>query len=129
MTLWLGQSRMRGISCFPREEIHMAAQPDKVLEAIEVARTTGKIRKGANEVTKAIERGQAKLVIVAQDVTPKEIVMHIPLLAKEKNIPYAEVPTKDALGASAGLELGTAAIAIVQEGEAKKIIEEIIKAQ
>ena len=99
----------------------------KALEAVELARTTGKIRKGSNEVTKAIERGTAKLVLVAQDVTPKEIVMHIPLLAKEKNIPCVHVPTKEDLGASAGLEVGTAAIAIVQEGEAKKLVEEIVK--
>ena len=105
------------------------AESDKILEAVEVARQTGKIKKGSNEVTKAIERGTAKLVVVAQDVQPKEIVMHIPLLAKEKNIPYAEVPTKDDLGASAGMQLGTAAVAIVQEGDAKKLVEEIIKAK
>ena len=102
-------------------------QTDKVLEAIEVARTSGKLRKGSNEVTKAIERGQAKLVVIAQDVQPKEIIMHIPLLAKEKGVPCFEVPTKDNLGASAGLQVGTAAIAIVQEGEAKKIIESLKK--
>ena len=102
-------------------------QTDKVLEAIEVARTSGKLRKGSNEVTKAIERGQAKLVAIAQDVQPKEIIMHIPLLWKEKGIPCYEVPTKDNLGASAGLQVGTAAIAIVQEGEAKKIIESLKK--
>ncbi len=100
---------------------------DKVLEAVELARSTGKLKKGANEVTKAIERGTAKLVAVAKDVNPKEIVMHIPLLAKEKNVPCFEVPTKDQLGASAGLQLGTAAIAIVQEGDAKKLIDDIIK--
>ena len=55
--------------------------------------------------------------------------MHIPLLAKEKNIVCVEVPSKEGLGASAGLELGTAAIAIVQEGEAKRLIEEIVKSQ
>ncbi|HLC75170.1 MAG TPA: ribosomal L7Ae/L30e/S12e/Gadd45 family protein [Candidatus Nanoarchaeia archaeon] len=100
---------------------------DKALEAIEVARTTGKLKKGSNEVTKAIERGHAKLVVVAQDITPKEIVMHIPLLAKEKGVLCVEVPSKDNLGASAGLEVGTAAVAIVQEGDAKKIIEELKK--
>ena len=102
-------------------------QVDKVLEAIEVARTSGKLRKGSNEVTKAIERGHAKLVVIAQDVQPKEIIMHIPLLAKEKGVPCFEVPTKDNLGASAGLQVGTAAVAIVQEGDAKKIIEALKK--
>ena len=103
----------------------MADQSDKALEAIEVARTSGKLKKGSNEVTKAIERGNAKLVVVAKDVTPKEIVMHLPLLAKEKGIPCVEVASKENLGASAGLHVGTAAVAIVQEGNAKKLIEEL----
>jgi ribosomal protein L7Ae-like RNA K-turn-binding protein len=57
---------------------------DNVLEAIEVAKATGKIKKGSNEVTKAIEKGEAKLVAYAKDTEPKEIIMHIPLLCKEK---------------------------------------------
>lgn len=97
----------------------------KILEAIEIARTTGKIRKGANETTKAIEKGQAKLVIYAEDVSPKEVIMHLPLLCKEKNIPCVKVSKKDDLGAAAGLPLGSAAVAIVKEGDAKKAIDEI----
>ena len=102
---------------------------NEALEAIEIARTSGKIRKGANEATKAVERGTAKLVVSAGDVSPKEIVMHIPLLAKEKNIPFVEIPKKDDLGAAAGLEVGTAAVAILKEGDAKKLIEAIAAEQ
>jgi len=124
--MMLDKSGMRGSFLAP-EDIMVNA--DKALEAIEIARTTGKLRKGSNEVTKAIERGQAKLVVVAQDVTPKEIVMHIPLLSKEKGVLCIEVPSKDNLGASAGLEVGTAAVVIIQEGDSKKIIEELKKAE
>ena len=59
--------------------------------------------KGCNEATKALERGTAKLVAIAKDVTPPEITMHIPLLAKEKGIPCKEVSSKDDLGAAAGI--------------------------
>lgn len=98
---------------------------DKVLEAIEVAKATGKIKKGTNEVTKAIERGTAKLVAYAKDITPPEIVMHLPLLAKEKGIICVQVPNKEELGASAGIDVPTAAVAVTNEGEAKNIIKEI----
>lgn len=98
---------------------------DNVLEAIEVANATGKIKKGSNEVTKAIERGSAKLVVYAKDVEPKEIIMHIPLLCKEKEITCFEVATKEELGAAAGIEVGTAAVAIIAEGESKSIIEKL----
>lgn len=101
------------------------ADADQIYEAVEVAKATGKLKKGSNEVTKAIERGQAKLVVVAKDVQPAEIIMHLPLLAKEKGVPCVEVPSKEQLGAAAGLSLGTGAVAIVVEGEAKKLIQAI----
>ena len=63
---------------------------EKVYEAIELAKATGKLSKGANEATKALERGTAKLVAFASDVQPPEIVMHIPILAKEKIAAYFE---------------------------------------
>lgn len=100
---------------------------DRVYEAVEVANATGKIKKGINEVTKAIERGSAKLVVIAKDVNPPEITMHIPLLAEEKEVLCVEVPSKEELGAAAGIDLGTAGIAIIQEGDSKNIIKEIVQ--
>jgi len=107
----------------------MAKSGDKILEAVELAKATGKLRKGSNEATKALEKGQAKLVVIAKDVIPKEIVMHLPVLAKEKGVPCAEVNSKEELGAAAGLGVGTAAIVIVEEGEAKSLIKEIAEAK
>jgi large subunit ribosomal protein L7Ae len=98
---------------------------DKAYEAIEIARKTGKITKGTNEVTKAIEKGKAKLVVVAKDVSPPEVIMHIPLLAREKGIVVVEVDKKADLGASAGLKVGTASVAILKEGEAKDLLREL----
>lgn len=98
---------------------------DMVYEAIEVARATGKIRKGTNESTKVIEKGQAKLVAIAKDVNPPEITMHIPLLAEEKGVPCVQVPSKEELGAAAGIEVGTSSVTIMQEGEAKHLLKEI----
>ncbi len=100
----------------------MAEEAEKAYEAIELARTTGKIKKGTNEVTKQIERGNAKLVVVAKDVNPPEVVMHLPLLCKEKGIPCVEVPSKEELGAAAGIQVGTSAVAVTEEGESKSII-------
>ncbi len=98
---------------------------NKALEAIEIARTSGKIKKGSNEVTKSLERGITKLVVIAKDVNPKEVVMHIPVLAKEKEVPCIEVDTKEELGAAAGLKVPTGAVAIIKEGDASKIIKEL----
>jgi len=87
-------------------------------QIVEIARKTGKIEKGTNEVTKAIERGTAKLVVVAEDVNPKEIIQHLPVLCKEKNIPCVMVDSRKKLGISAGLNVPAASIAIIEAGEA-----------
>ena len=109
------------------EAIIKMADEAKVLELLEIARDTGKIRKGANEATKAIEKGDAKLVVYAGDVSPKEIVMHLPLLCKDKNVLCIEVGSKEGLGAAAGLGVGTTAVAVVKEGEAKTGIAALTK--
>ena len=101
------------------------ADEAKILEIVEIARTSGKIRKGSNEATKAIEKGNAKLVVYAGDVNPKEVIMHLPLLCKEKNILCVEISKKEDLGAAAGLPVSTAAVAVVKEGDAKSAIESL----
>ena len=98
---------------------------DDAIEALEVARDTGTVKKGTNETTKAIERGNAELVYVAEDVQPEEIVMHLPELADEKDVPLLYVDTQAEVGRAAGLEVGSAAAAIVDGGEASDDIEEI----
>src|SRR3989338_9658482 len=98
---------------------------DKSYEALQLAQKGGKIKKGTNEVTKSIERCNAKIVFVAQDTNPKEIIMHLPALCEEKGIPLVPVPKKDELGEVAGLNIPTASIAVIQEGDAKQAIKEL----
>lgn len=98
---------------------------EKALEIIETAKKSGKIKKGANEVTKVVERGVAKLVVLAENTNPVEIVAHLPVLCKEKNIPCVTVSTKEDLGASAGVGVGTTSVAVVQDGEAKNLIKDL----
>ena len=99
---------------------------DAVYEALQIATKTGSIRKGTNETTKAIERGQAKLVIIAEDVDPPEVVAHLPLLCEEKKIAYIFVPSKQKIGDAIGIEVPSAASCIVKEGKAEGLIREII---
>lgn len=90
---------------------------ERQLSFVKKANETGKVRIGINEVTKAIERDKAKLVLIALDVSPKEIVMHLPLLCKEKKVPYTFVSTRKELGEKAGIEVGTAAAVVIEEGK------------
>jgi len=101
---------------------------EKAYEAVEIARKTGKLKKGVNEVTKVVERGQAKLVLIAKDVNPPEIVMHLPVLCEEKEIPCIYVSSREELGNAAGLNIPTASVAIVNEGDATNLIRELKEA-
>lgn len=93
-----------------------------IYQIIEKAKKSGKIEKGTNEVTKAIERGVAKLVVYAKDVEPKEIVQHLPILCKEKKIPCQEADSKQKLGIAVGIPVSTSSVAIIEAGDAEKDI-------
>jgi large subunit ribosomal protein L7Ae len=95
-------------------------------EALQIATRTGSIRKGTNETTKAIERGQAKLVVIAEDVDPPEVVAHLPILCDERKITFVFVPSKVKLGNSVGIDVQSAAVCIVETGEASDLVAEIV---
>ena len=97
-----------------------------VYEAVRVSKQSGKVRKGTNETTKAIERGVSKLVVIAEDVEPPEVVAHLPILCEERNAPFIFVPSKQQLGASLGIDVGSAAATIVDAGEAQHIVEQVV---
>ncbi|MFB6126465.1 MAG: 50S ribosomal protein L7Ae [Halolamina sp.] len=98
---------------------------ERSVDALEVARDTGTVKKGTNETTKSVERGNADLVYVAEDVEPEEVVMHLPELADEKGIPVVFIESQDDVGRAAGLEVGSAAAAIVEAGDADDDVEDI----
>ncbi|MDG6219822.1 MAG: 50S ribosomal protein L7Ae [Candidatus Thermoplasmatota archaeon] len=95
---------------------------EKTYQIIELAASSGKVRKGTNEVTKLVERGDVKFVVMAEDVSPEEILAHVPLLCEEKGIPYSYVPAKKQLGTAAGMDKGTASIAVLEAGKGKDLL-------
>lgn len=99
----------------------------KILEALKNASKNGKIRKGVNEVTKSVERKTAKLVVIAEDVQPEEIVMHLPSLCEEMGIPYAFVNSKKELGNAVGLNVPASSVAVEDGGDAAEAVNDILK--
>lgn len=97
-----------------------------IYELLRVATQSGKVRKGTNETTKAVERGQGKLVVIAEDVEPPEVVAHLPIICEERKCPYVYVPSKQELGKSVGIDVGTAAACIIDAGEGQQVLEQII---
>jgi large subunit ribosomal protein L7Ae len=97
-----------------------------IYEALRIAKDSGKIRKGTNETTKAVERGVSKLAIIAEDVEPPEVVAHLPIICEERNAAYVFVPSKQELGEAMGISVGSAAASIIDAGESQHILDEIV---
>jgi len=96
-------------------------------EVLRQASRTGKVKKGTNETTKAIERGVAKLVVIAEDVQPPEVVAHLPILCDERKIPFVFVPSKEAIGPAIGIDVSTASAAVTDAGEGAQILEQVTR--
>lgn len=101
---------------------------DGAYEALRQANQSGKIRKGTNETTKALERGIAKLVLIAEDTDPPEIVAHLPLLCDDRKVPYIFVPSKERMGPALGIDIGAAAACVTDPGDAGALIEQVVSA-
>src|SRR5512139_1173591 len=83
---------------------------DAAYEALQIASKSGIVRKGTNEATKAVERAQARLIVIAEDVDPPEVVAHLPLLCEERKIPYIFVPSKAKIGTAIGIDVPSASV-------------------
>ena len=98
----------------------------QVFSILMKAKDTGSLKIGINEVTKAIERGIAKLVVVANDVSPAEIIAHIPKISSEMKVVSVVCGKKEELGSCVKIK-ATSAIAVIEVGEAKKELGEFIE--
>jgi len=80
-----------------------AALTNQILDLVQQASHMKQLKKGANEVTKTLNRGIAEFIVVTADTDPIEILLHLPLLCEDKNVPYVFVPSKAALGRACGV--------------------------
>ncbi len=74
-----------------------------LMDLVQQASNYKQLKKGANEATKTLNRGITDLIIMAADTEPLEVLLHLPLLCEDKNVPYVFVPSKIALGRACGV--------------------------
>jgi len=99
----------------------------EALDMLKLAAQTGKVRKGTNETTKSVERGVARLVYIAENIDPVEIVLHVPLLCRDRKIPYIIVPDRKMLGNTVGLSVPASCVAIEDPGQAQRQLGELLE--
>jgi U4/U6 small nuclear ribonucleoprotein SNU13 len=83
-----------------------------ILDLVQQAANYKQLRKGANEATKTLNRGISEFIIMAADAEPLEILLHLPLLCEDKNVPFVFVPNKAALGRACGVSRPVVAASI-----------------
>ncbi|EJD50895.1 L30e-like protein [Auricularia subglabra TFB-10046 SS5] len=76
---------------------------NQILDLVQQAGNYKQLKKGANEATKTLNRGIAEFIILTADTEPIEILLHLPLLCEDKNVPYVFIPSKTALGRACGV--------------------------
>lgn len=93
----------------------------KIMNLLQQALNYKQLRKGANEATKTLNRGLAEFIVMAADATPLEILLHLPLLCEDKNVPYVFVRSKQALGRACGVSRPIVACSVtINEGSQLK---------
>jgi len=98
-----------------------AALTVTIMDLIQQAGNYKQLLKGANEATKSLNRGISEFIVMAADAEPLEILLHLPLLCEDKNIPYVFVRSKQALGRAAGVSRPVIACSVtVNEGSQLK---------
>ncbi|KAI1749814.1 ribonucleoprotein-associated protein [Xylaria castorea] len=96
-------------AAFPMADPALAQE---ILDLIQQASHYRQIKRGANEATKSLSRGVSEIVILAGDCTPLSILLHLPLLCEDKNVPYVYVPSKVALGRACNVSRSVIAVSI-----------------
>ncbi|KAL1201708.1 H/ACA ribonucleoprotein complex subunit 2-like protein [Cardamine amara subsp. amara] len=86
-----------------------------ILDLVKQATNYKDLKKGANEATKALNRGKSELVVMAADADPFEILLHLPFLAEDKNVPYVFVPSKETLRRACGATIPVIACTVKLE--------------
>ncbi|KAL1399576.1 hypothetical protein pipiens_008112, partial [Culex pipiens pipiens] len=110
------------------EEVNPKAYPladqaltSKIMTLIQQAVNYKQLRRGANEATKTLNRGLSEFIVMAADAEPLEIILHLPLLCEDKNVPYVFVRSKQALGRACGVSRPIVACSVtINEGSQLK---------
>lgn len=86
-----------------------------ILDLISQAANYRQLKKGANEATKTLNRGTSEIIVLAADTEPLEILLHLPLVCEDKNVPYVFVKSRTALGRACGLSRSVVACSITSK--------------
>ncbi|KAI9448201.1 50S ribosomal protein L30e-like protein [Lactarius indigo] len=108
----------------PLEDLSPIAHPlaqkkllKKLQKTIKRASKARQVKRGVKEVAKAIRKGEKGLLILAADITPIDIISHLPVLSEEAQIPYIFIPSKEELGHASSTKRPTSCVMICPDSK------------
>jgi H/ACA ribonucleoprotein complex subunit 2 len=87
------------------------------------------IRRGVKEVVKAVRKGEKGVCVIAGDISPIDVISHLPVLCEDNEVPYVFVPSKEALGTAGQTKRPTSCVLIKKggDGDQKEKYDEVSK--
>ena len=92
----------------------------KVLKTVKKASKAKNVKRGVKEVVKALRKGEKGLVVIAGDISPPDVISHLPVLCEDQTVPYVFVPSKQDLGSAGATKRPTSVVFIVPGSSKKK---------
>ncbi|CAO3665671.1 hypothetical protein INT44_007371 [Umbelopsis vinacea] len=85
----------------------------KLLKTVKKASKAKKVRRGVKDVVKGVRKGEKGFVIIAGDISPIDVITHLPVLCEDQQVPYVFIPSKEDLGTAASTKRPTSCIMVV----------------
>jgi len=87
----------------------------RALKLVRKGSKARRCRRGVKEVIRALRKQEKGIMVLAGNVTPIDVLAHIPILCEEAGIPYIFVPSKEELGAASATKRPTSVVMILPE--------------
>ncbi|KAI0973975.1 L30e-like protein, partial [Xylaria arbuscula] len=103
----------------------------KVMKSVRKAAKNKTLKRGVKEVVKSLRKSPAAgpgntsfpgVVVLAGDISPMDVISHIPVLCEDVNVPYIFVASRAELGAAGSTKRPTSVVMVTEKrvGGAKK---------
>ncbi|KAF8003200.1 hypothetical protein OXX80_012135 [Metschnikowia pulcherrima] len=92
----------------------------KLLKTVKKASKAKHVKRGVKEVVKALRKGEKGLVVIAGDISPADVISHIPVLCEDSSVPFVFIPSKEDLGSAGATKRPTSCVLIVPGGGKSK---------
>jgi H/ACA ribonucleoprotein complex subunit 2 len=106
-----------------------AKELKKILKTVKKSAKTKTLRRGVKEVVKALRKSQTTssdpsnpiaIVVIAADISPMDVISHIPVLCEDHSVPYIYIKSRAQLGEASATKRPTSVVMVSRDRTGKK---------